>query len=295
MDSHLLVAIGAGLGGMLGWGFADFFAKKTIDQLGDVETLFWGQVVGIGPLLILFAANPDVPLFRATQWAYVAVLGIWSGLSYIPTYVAFGKGKVSVLSPLFASYAVVVTILSALLLSETIPPTRWVAFAIVFGGVVLISGDPRSLWGIFSGREDRSATAGMREIFLAIALYSLWLVALDQFVNGRSWVPILLGIRFFSALSLLVYARVADRKLAVRNAGLWKYLVPIGVFDVAAFASVSFGYSATKYVSVVTMLSAAFSLPTIALARAFLKERALPIQVAGSLLVIGGVMLLPLL
>jgi drug/metabolite transporter (DMT)-like permease len=295
MDSNLLVALGAGLGGMLGWGFADFFAKKTIDQLGDVETLFWGQVVGIGPLLILFATNPDVPHFRTIQWAYVAVLGVWSGLSYIPTYVAFGKGKVSVLSPLFASYAVVVAILSALLLSETIPPMRWGAFAIVFAGVVLISGDPRCLWGIVTGREDGSATAGMREIFLAISLYSLWLIALDRFLNGRNWVPILLGIRIFSALSLFAYARVAGRKLTVRNAGLWTYLVPIGVFDVAAFAFVSFGYSATKYVSVVTMLSAAFSLPTMALARAFLKERALPMQVAGSLLVIGGVMLLPLL
>ena len=28
-------------GGMFGWGLADFFAKKTIDKIGDIQTLAW--------------------------------------------------------------------------------------------------------------------------------------------------------------------------------------------------------------------------------------------------------------
>lgn len=135
--------------------------------------------------------------------------------------------------------------------------------------------------------------AGVREIGLAIALYSLWLIALDRFVSGRNWIPILLGIRIFSALSLFVYARIANRKLAVRDASVWKFLIPIGVFDVAAFAAVTFGYSLSSHVSVITMLSGAFSLPTIILARAFLKERATALQTTGSVLVVAGIMLLP--
>src|SRR5580704_9523955 len=98
--SSLFVAALAGLGGMLGWGFADFFAKKTIDRLGDIETLFWGQVIGIVPLAVLLAFFPTIPALDGSEWTYVAVLGVWSGLSYIPTYVAFGKGQVSLLSPL---------------------------------------------------------------------------------------------------------------------------------------------------------------------------------------------------
>src|ERR1700681_2889684 len=104
---ELFIAVLAGLGAMLGWGLADFFAKKTIDTIGDVTTLFWVQLIGIIPLVALFAVHPVIPHKLAGLGyfgiVYLAVLGVWSGLSYIPTYVAFGKGKVSLLSQIFAS------------------------------------------------------------------------------------------------------------------------------------------------------------------------------------------------
>src|SRR5262245_13791315 len=108
MTTDFLIAILAGLGGMLGWGFADFFAKKTIDVIGDVTTLFWRQVIGILPLLSLFLLNPTVPKQKPHDLLFVFLLGIFSGLSYIPAYVAFGKGKLSLLSPIFASYSAIV-------------------------------------------------------------------------------------------------------------------------------------------------------------------------------------------
>jgi drug/metabolite transporter (DMT)-like permease len=294
----LLTAIIAGLGAMLGWGFADFFAKKTIDAIGDVTTLFWAQLIGIVPLLALFSIHPSAP---AKLWSgggvgflYLAALGVWSGLSYVPTYVAFGKGKVSLLSPIFASYAVVVAILSAAVFAEQISIGRWLAFAIVFAGVLLISGDVKALFEQMVGRgPDREPIGGLREILLAIALYSVWLLALDRFINGEYWVPFLLVIRIFSALSLLVYARLRRIKLAVTDPKAWAFLYLIGGCDVAAFAFLSFGYSATSYVSVVTMLSAAFSLPTMVLARLFLHEKTTDLQTVGGLVVIAGVALLP--
>ena len=55
MDHALLIAILAGLGGMIGWGFADFFAKKTIDRIGDIPSLVWAHVFGTS-IFILIAA-----------------------------------------------------------------------------------------------------------------------------------------------------------------------------------------------------------------------------------------------
>ena len=46
MQQELLIAVLAGLGGMLGWGFADFFAKKTVDKIGDIATLVWAHLFG---------------------------------------------------------------------------------------------------------------------------------------------------------------------------------------------------------------------------------------------------------
>ena len=297
-EPQLLTAVLAGLGAMLGWGLADFFAKKTIDTIGDVTTLFWAQLIGIAPLAALFSIRPSIPAklgdLDLTNLLYLTTLGVWSGLSYIPTYVAFGKGKVSLLSPIFASYAVVVTILSAAVFAEQIPLGRWIAFAIVFAGVLLISGDPRALgeW-IVGAAQKREPIGGLREIVLAVALYSVWLLALDNFINGEYWVPFLLVIRVFSALSLFLYAKLMRIKLAVSDPAAWKFLVLIGVCDVTAFAFLSFGYSATHYVSVVTMLSAAFSLPTFVLARVFLHEKVSVPQTIGAATVVLGVALLP--
>ena len=38
---------------MFGWGVADFFAKKSIDEIGDIESLVWAHVAGALILLAL--------------------------------------------------------------------------------------------------------------------------------------------------------------------------------------------------------------------------------------------------
>ncbi len=243
---ELLVAILSGLCGMLGWGFADFFAKKVIDRIGDVPSLFWTQCVGIVPLGIVFAYQPSWPHLNTPGWLWLMLLGVWSGLSYIPTYVAFGKGKVSLLSPIFASYAVVVAILSSIFFHEVIPLYRQLAFAVVFLGVVFINGNPRDIWLLMTGQRKRgeSDIKGLPEILLAVCLYSLWLIALDRFIHGMSWIPILLVIRIFSAVALFLYASATGKRLVFSDTGLWKFIFLVGLFDVEAFAAVSYGFSA---------------------------------------------------
>ena len=292
---QLSIAIVAGLGGMLGWGLADFFAKKTIDELGDVATLFWSLLIGSVPLGLLFLTNPVVPekLTGAggQGFLYLGVLGVWSALSYLPLYAGFGKGKVTLLSPVFASYAAVVVIISAALFGETLSVNHLAVLALIFVGIVFITGDIKSLWSAAARREP---VGGLKEILLAVALYAPWLVALDRFIGGEYWVPYLLGIRIVSAFTVFCYTRVRRISLAVRQRSLWKYLCAIAFADVTAFAFLSWGYSASSSISIITMLSAAFSLPTMILAILFLKEKVTRSQLLGGLIVVAGAMVLPL-
>src|SRR4051794_12802773 len=41
-----VIAVAAGLSAMLGWGFADFFAKVTIDRIGSLAALVWAHLTG---------------------------------------------------------------------------------------------------------------------------------------------------------------------------------------------------------------------------------------------------------
>jgi drug/metabolite transporter (DMT)-like permease len=292
MDHSLFIAILAGLGGMFGWGTADFFAKKTIDVIGDLRTLFWGQLIGVAPLLLLFLAHPHIPQLHRFDPLFLVLFGIVGALSYLPLYAGFGKGKVSILSPIFASYSVVVVILAAIFLHAGLNTLQTVAIAIVFGGILLLSTDWQELKQLL--RRNQKLGEGVPEVLLALVGYSFWLLFLDKFLNGKPWVFYLLVIRSIAVITLIIYSIVLRQTVKVTQTSLRKYLAIIGVFDVAAFSSVSYGFSHTSHVGIVTVLSATFSIPTMILAYLFLKERIQTVQLYGVILVLGGVVLISL-
>lgn len=292
MNHTLLVAIVAGLCGMFGWGFADFFAKKTIDVVGDLRTLFWAQVVGIVPLLGLFLADPKIPHLNKYDPLFLILFGVIGALSYLPLYAAFGKGQLSLISPIFASYSVVVVALAAVFLHASISVNQEIALLIVFLGILLLSSDPREVRRYLKVRSE--PVKGIPEVLSAMFVYSFWLLLLDKFLNGKGWVFYLLVVRCVAAVTLIVYSYVTNEKLSVERRSLWKFLALIGVFDVTALSAVSYGYSHTNHIAIVTVLSATFSLPTMVLAYIFLKERIKPIQAVAALLIICGIVIISL-
>lgn len=287
MADGLLIAITGGLGGMIGWGLADFFAKKTIDKTSDLTTLFWSQLIGIAPLLILFALHPEVPHLNPYDPLFLVLFGAVSGLSYLPAYTGFGKGQISILSPVFASYALLVALLSALFLGEAVPDLRWVGIAVTFAGILTISADPRDIKRVI--RRKGHSVKGLPEVFTAMIAYSVWLVFLKQFLTNKPWVFYLLCIRTFSALTLYVYAQLRGRSLSFGDKRLWKYMALIGVFDVMAFSFISYAFSASSFTSVTAVLGATFSLPTMLLARLYLGERVSRLHAFAAVLILIGI------
>lgn len=290
MHNTLFIALLAGLGSMIGWGTADFFAKKTIDKIGDIRTLFWQQLFGVIPLLAIFLAHPQIPHLQRFDPLFLLLFGIVAALAYLPLYTGFGKGQVSLLSPVFASYSVVVVVLSVVILGEPLHLERAAAIIVTFVGILLITTDLSVLSRSFHKHAFR--LAGLPEVLFAMVGYSFWLLFLDKFINGKQWVFCLLIIRLLAVVTLAVYALIKRISLKVRDKDLWKYLICIGLFDVAAYSFVSYGFSHTQYPSVIAVLSATFSLPTIILARIFLKERITKAQAFAALVILAGVVLI---
>jgi drug/metabolite transporter (DMT)-like permease len=102
----------------------------------------------------------------------------------------------------------------------------------------------------------------------------------------------------YAFMTLVMYvvarARKINLKIAASKSHVWKFLVLIGACEIVAYLAISYGYSATSLTSVVAILSGAFSLPVIVLARMFLNEHPTRVQTMGSIAVILGVILLPL-
>ncbi len=298
METGLLIAVLAGLGGMLGWGFADFFAKKTIDVIGDVASLTWGHIFGT-LVLIIFAIYEFIahghavvlPVHFAT-WIGFAFFGALQAAVYLLVYNGFSKGQLALLNPVFSTFSGWVALVSIFIFGEIVTGSLALGLLITFAGVLLLSVDPEALK---SRRISFAHIPGFREVAIATLLAALWTLSWSKFVENHDWLSYALFMYAFMTVVLLVYSRIRHIRLSGVPSGIWKFLFLIGLCETVAYLAISLGYSATSHVSIIALLSAGFSLPTIILARIFLKEKVTRAQSLGSLLIIVGIMLLSVL
>jgi drug/metabolite transporter (DMT)-like permease len=296
MNHDLYIAIITGLCGMFGWGLADLFAKKTIDEIGDIVTLVIAHIFGTASLVLVCAyifisgGTLSIP-HDAGTWLGLIFFGALQAAVYLLVYTGFGKGQVAVLNPVFASYSGLTAIISVLFLGEIVSGSLLIGLAILFIGILLLTIDPAAL------REKKLAFSnvpGFKEIAFGTILATAWTLLWFLFIHGHDWLVYAMLMYIFMTITLLLYARVRKIRLVVPKAqsGAWKYLVLIGVFETGAYLAISGGYGLTTHTSVVALLSGAFSLPTIILARVFLKERTTTLQAFASIVIIIGIMVL---
>ncbi len=295
MQPQLLIAIFSGLGAMLGWGFSEFATKKSVDKIGTISSLVWAHVFGS---IILFSILL-LQLFRTkTSVIFPANLSDWSGIIFFGTlqtvvyyfaYKGFEKGQVAILSPIFASFAGLVALLSVLIFGEVLNPVFVPALLLIFGGVMLINLDLKSLK---AKRIRISSIAGLKEIIIATLLATVWTLGWDKFTKDKSWLVYTAFMFLFMTIAAFLIANFLKTNLSKVKSKAWKFLWLIAIGEVVAYLAITLGYSTTSYTSIVAILSGASSLPTIVLARLFLKEKITTIQTVGSLIVITGIVLL---
>ncbi len=299
MQEELLIAMFTGLGGMFGWGLADFFAKKTIDKVGPIVSLVWAHVFGT---LVFAAIALYTVLILKTQMVFPVDLGVWGGLLffgalqaavYLLAYVGFGKGQLAVLNPVFASYSGATAFISIVVFGEAASLNRVLALAVIFVGVLSLSIDVK---GLRSKRINFVQTPGLKEVGLAAILAAIWTLSWDRFVGGKDFLMYALFMYAFMTLAAFGMSRIMKTKLSIRRqSGAWIFMVFIGICEVVAYLSISLGFSVTSFTSIVALISGAFSLPTIILAHIFLKERVNVIQRAGTFIIIAGVIILAIM
>ena len=294
MNRELLIALLAGFGGMLGWGLADFFAKKTIDQIGDIAALAWAHVFGTGVLVSVAAyqaaANQPISIPRDFRvWLLLLGFGVAQAVIYLLVYRGFGKGQVGLLAPVFACFSGLTAVLSIAIFGEVIRGFLPFALLLIFGGVLLISLDAGALR---AKRFSFAHIAGFKEVALATLLAAFWTLFWDKFVGDKDWLGYALWMYGFMTLAILLFAALRRTRLSSVRADLWKFLFLIGLCETGGYLAITLGYSATRFTSVVAILSGAFSLPTIILARIFLREKITNLQTIGGFVAVLGIMLL---
>lgn len=273
-----------GLGAALAWGTADFCAKKASEQFGFWPTVWGMNAVGALAMSLVWMAG-DVSIPRGTG-ATLVLLAVGNTIGGVFFYYALEFGPLAVVSPVTAAYPVVSAVLAYVLSGERLAPAVTAAVAGVIAGTLLASLGAARVAAAHPRRASALWAAVASALIFGTVFYFL---AARASVTGPI-APVVV-FRWIGALLLLLPLAAGWRL----PAHLWRsgWLWATGLLDSFAYLLYALG-ARHLAVSVVSALSGLFSVWTLVLAVAFLRERLRLRQWVGVALIFAAILLLGL-
>jgi drug/metabolite transporter (DMT)-like permease len=272
--SSLFLALGASLA----WGFADFFGPLVSRTLGSLRVLFWAQVGGLLAIALAVAIRGQGPAGWAVLFAILASLGGMLGL--FAYYRGMQEGAMSVVAPIAGISAIVPVIFGiASGDSPSVPQIAGIACALAGVGLASIEhheGSPR-------------VAAGVGLALLAavgFGFYFPWMHAAGKV--DFWWASLVFRATALLLLAAVVAARHTPLKLRPRDLVI---VFAVGIGD--TLGNVFFAASSSHgLVSLTSVLASLYPVVTVLLAASVLHERVAPMQRAGIVLTLTGVVLI---
>ncbi|MGA8101062.1 MAG: DMT family transporter [Candidatus Acidiferrales bacterium] len=294
-----------GLAAAVLWGLADFVARSIARRIGAMRTTIYLQMVGFLLICIFFEVQGGFHrVFAAVgggwhPWAWGALAGVLNGFAAVCFYSSLTKGKLSIVTPIAASYPALTLVLS-MFSGEAVRWENTLGIVVSLAGVVFAATTFDSADDVGNSSAGPAAahaqhthvTSGVGWASGAACGFGVmfWLI-------GYHVMPVLGGvasvwiIRLSTLVSLTLVAIPARQSIAFPRGSVW-WLIPIMAgCDTAAFLCNNFGL-AHGPVSVVTMLASLFSAVTVLLAGIFLRERLERTQWLGIALIFAGIILM---
>jgi len=268
----------------LGWGVADFLAKRVVDKIGALWSLLIMQIIGIVPIVIYSLLFLKIPLLSLQMLGILALSSFLLIFAYLIFYKAIKYGPISIVSPIAASGSAITILISVLFFAEALTLAQALAIAVIFLGVVLVS----VKWNK-SSKKVFASYGALLALFTMLGWgFAFPLMKINMNVIGPVFT--LLLVRFFSIVFLSIYSSRQNRPV-IDNSKVWLYLITIGLVDAFAFLAYYIGVS-MDYLSIISPVSSSYPAVTIILAYIFLKERVQNIQKIGIVLILLGLILI---
>ena len=261
------------------WGTADFLGGEATHRRSAAAVTFATQLIAAIALLLV------VSVLRRWQDAGTGLLwGVGAGLvgpvGLACFYRALADGTMGVVAPIAAT-GVLVPVAVGLATGEHPSALQLAGVAAAFVGVLLVSGP-----------ELRGVGVRRRSVFLAVAAAAAFGVVYVCLARGSesSVAMTLMSMRCVGASIMVIPALVGGGLRGIGGRELARFTA-IGLFDVGANGSFAVA-STLGLLSLTATLGSLYPLVTAVLARIVLKERLRPVQLAGALVVIAGIVLI---
>lgn len=281
---NISIGILFGIIAMICWGVADFFVAKAVRKAGAFKTFLWSRIIGVILMFLVFALFFGFPVLSISAISIILVTGLLSVISYLAFYKGLQVGKVSIISPIAACWAVVTVILSLVFLDEKMTAVQGIGATLAIIGAVLTSFRLHDLYKL------KNPAKGLGYAIIALFAWGVLFVFIDVLVSELSWFLPMLLTGGVSIIYLLAYSGAAKKNISFPK-NVWLFVILIGILEVIAFLSYGIGIT-SEYTAIVAPVSAAFPAVTIFLARLFLKERLEMNQKIGVISVLAGLIVL---
>jgi drug/metabolite transporter (DMT)-like permease len=270
----LLLALGASLA----WGVSDFVGPLWSRALGVLPVLMWAQVGGVLGLAIAIAARGQAP----TGWGVLYAIGAAFGgmLGLFAYYRGMVTGAMSVVAPI-AGVSAVIPVVFGIATGDSPSTAQVGGIACALVGVGLAS--------VEHHEGGRRVAAGVGVALLAacgFGFYFPWMHAAGKV--DFWWASFVFRVTALLLVASVVAARREPVRLRPRHVAI---AAAAGIGD--TIGNVLFAAASGKgLISLTSVLASLYPVVTVLLAASVLHERVAPMQRAGIVLTLAGVVLI---
>ena len=294
-----------GLAAAISWGMGDYIIASLTRRIGTYRALCATQIGSLLSwlvlLLVLRSTKEGALSFDASLWGIAFLAAVCHVVALLLTYRSFEIGTLSLVSPITSSFSVVTAVL-ALASGERLPLLKLVGAGILVMGIMLATRAPS---------EGKSHLAGVPEAIFSALGFGLmfWLFEKVEGDLGYIW-PLILMKSLATSSSVWIVGHQKRRNArnevvseAVpevpasapgRWSPLWLLAGGVALSDTLAWVVYAYGVRQEQYVTVVTAVASLFSVVTVLMAWAFLRERLARNQWIGVAIIFLGILLVSL-
>jgi len=274
-----------GIGGMFGWGIADFLGGVYAKQIGAFKSLFWSQLAGsISALLLIFGftISLNLPILIVILLPVAAIL---YSTGYLFFFKGFEIGNVSIVAAVMNLWAVFTMLFAFIFMGQRLSMIQFSGVLIIISGVTLASLN----WNDIK-HQSFQLSSGVKETVLGALLFGVFWNISEVISEEIGWLLTTLFVKCGVVLFLLLFSFLAAQELDLsKAANKTKCIIIImGVIEVATVAIVNYGLTIGDAI-LITPIASSLSVVTIILAIIFLKDRVTKLQRLGIIATIVGI------
>lgn len=271
------------------WALSGIFVKLIMvdDQVSSLTLAFWRDTAAFVVFLLLAAGTERKSLaIRRSDWPVIAGMGVSLGVFHVALNLGFRLNGAAITTIQQAAMPAIVLVVARMVWKEPLTGLKIFSLIIIAMGTVLVS-------GLIPAGAPEVSIASIAVGFLVPALYAGWSLFGKALRSGYSAV-VTLAWAFGIASLILLPGQFFTGSLLPPPVPAMAYLWfggLIGISTVFAFFVFTFalGRLPAGIASILVMSEIAFA---VFYAHLFLGETLTPIEIAGALVVVAGVILL---